>query len=355
MKIQMPLADDVFLEWLKKADDKTVQKKFGFRKSDPIQTSENIASVTKSAAFYFRTEIASPLPKGAQKPELVSLRKLTSKKFFLFRKPVDLAAWPHKDMMVLLFDQLNSVQCKKCSGKGAFTCDKCSGKGAFPCDKCKGEAQVKCKACEGAGKRILEMDVLVDLKKEKRTLEVQCPHCFGGGSAPCSKCDGLGKIGCNKCKGSAAKPCSDCDGYGIFFQIASGSVPVAQGHNSRLFVNKAFEQISKNPAEFQRLLESQRVDSIQIKSPKDLKDDDIARMLLMPKLEGDIKNAMNQCQKAFDNMAKAFHKGKDAEQPIPPIEVFPLLRLDVKTLKGARFEIYAIGSAQGCVILDRGF
>ncbi|MFX0113567.1 MAG: hypothetical protein ACFFB3_03385 [Candidatus Hodarchaeota archaeon] len=355
MKIQTPLADEVFLEWLKKSDDKKVQKKFGFRKSDPIQASENIDTVSKSTAFYFRTEISPPTPEGSQKTEEIPPRKLRSTKFFLFRKKVELDSWPYKDVIVPLFDQLNNVPCKKCKGKGAFACDKCKGKGAFACDKCKGDGAAKCKTCEGTGKRVLEVEVQIDLKKEKKPLEVQCPECFGGGTIPCPNCEGLGKIGCNKCKGSALRTCSDCDGYGLFFQVTSGSIPVAKGHSSRLFVNKTFERLSKNPEEFQNLLESHKVDSVQIKTPKELRDEDIARLMMLPKLEGDIAKVMDQCRKEFEGLEKDFQKGKDAEKPLSPIEVFPLLRLDVKTVKGAQFEIYAIGSDQGYVIMDRGF
>ncbi|MHA2272191.1 MAG: hypothetical protein ACXACI_10035 [Candidatus Hodarchaeales archaeon] len=357
MKMQSPLADDVFFEWLKKADDKTVKKKFGLGKNDPIQASENIDEVTKSAAFYFQTEVTPPSLKG-QKIEEVRPRKLRSVKFHLFQSQVAQEAWPYKELIVPLFDQLKHVQCKKCSGKGNLSCSSCKGQGIYSCDHCKGEGREKCKNCKGEGKERLEVEVIVDLKKDKKRLEVQCPDCYGAGSVSCSKCRGLGREECNKCKGSSLKACSDCEGYGILFQVASGPIPVApvaKGQSSsRIFVSKPFERISKKPGELQSLLESHHVDSIRMSAAKGLKDENLMDLLMLPKLESHVTKPMDQCRKEFDALDKAFRKGKGVEKPLSPLEIFPLLRLDVKTTKGARFEIYAVGSDKGYVILDRG-
>lgn len=352
MKMQSPLPDDVFFEWLKSSSSSTVKKKFGLEKKDPIQASENIDEVLKGAAFYFRTEIASVSPESSQKAEEVRPRKLTSIKFYQFRNQVAAESWPHKELSVPLFDQLKGEECKKCSGKGSLACDRCKGEGVYSCDRCKGEGKEKCKSCNGEGKEKLEVEVMVDLKKEKKRLEVQCPDCFGTGSVSCSKCGGLGREECNKCKGSSLKACPDCEGYGFLFQVVNGPVPIAKGQSSRVFVSKPFERVSK-PGELQRLLESHPVDSIQLKSPKDLKDEHLEELLMLPKLEATVTKPMDQCRKEWENLDKGFRKGKGAEKPLTP-EIFPILRLDVKTTKGARFEIYAVGSDKGYVILDRG-
>ncbi len=355
MVIQSPLPDDVFLTWLNKADDKKVKKKFGISKSAPIQVSENIKNVTKSVAFFFRTEILPISSKSSIKPEILPVGKLRSQKFYTFQNRIVADDWSNKDLEVLLFDQIKQDSCKKCSGKGVSSCDKCKGKGVFTCEKCKGEGKGKCSYCNGSGKQVIEVEVLVDLEKRKKQVETQCPECFGEGSLPCKKCGGLGRIGCDKCKGSAVKACSECDGYGVFFIVPYGPVPITKDTGYRIFVEKMFDRIQKDPEEFNRLLHIKKVDSIQIKSLNDLDENYMAKILMVPKLDGAVKKSMDQARKEFENMEKSFEKKKDIEKPISPIEIFPLLRLDVKTVKGATFEIYAVGSDQGYIILDRGF
>ena len=117
MSVKSPTSDEVLSKFINKTPAGKLEKKFGqsgvkFEKGN-IDLGESIETVVKSAAFFFRSEVASqPLSQTAQEEE-VDLKKLSKIKFYQFPKVVNQDNWKGKGN-VPMFNTIAGSSCSKC-------------------------------------------------------------------------------------------------------------------------------------------------------------------------------------------------------------------------------------------------
>ncbi len=176
LEVQAITSDEIFQEWLKKADGKTLKKFFEKKKVDfrreHVSAVETVYSVSKFIVVYFQKKIPEAFVAGADgKVETVTADKLHKYKFYDFKgKKVDFDQWKG-DTSVPFLASIRRVDCQKCHGSGTHNCDKCSGSGRVKCDKCDGSGKRSCSSCRGKGVVIIDLDVYdVNNKKTKTRL-----------------------------------------------------------------------------------------------------------------------------------------------------------------------------------------
>ncbi len=346
MSVKSPLSDDVFAKFVEKTSADKLEKKFGvkgvkFEKGN-ISAAESVKNVVKSAVFFFRSKFSPE--KAAKTSEEVDadLKKLEKTKFYQFKKNVNSLDWEGEQALPM-YDSISSVNCKKCVGKGYKNCEKCGGTGEIKCKKCEGKGSVKCKKCDGTGQLKIEIEVVdgnTD-KKDKKSMNYQCGECLGSGKIACSDCGGSAKSVCGDCKPNLGKIfCKECNGTGKHYKYRIESVPftIPKGeYIPHLFFKPEFEkQIGEELG-----LVINNVDGIYIKNLDNMDEKFIKAQLGY--WDGDIKSRMSSAK----NLFKELEKRKGPESPIFPIYLFPLLRLESKTVKGKKFDILSIGTEKG--------
>ncbi|MFX1450263.1 MAG: hypothetical protein ACFFCM_05450 [Promethearchaeota archaeon] len=346
MSIKSPVSDDVFTKFINKTTLDKLEKKFAVKgvKFDKahISAAESVSNVVKSAVFFFRSAFSPEKAKKLVTEEEADLKKLEKTKFYQFKKNVDPEAWKG-DETVPIYNTIAGVNCKNCAGKGFTDCEKCGGTGLIKCKKCEGKGLTTCKKCDGKGQLKIEIEVLdVDTdKKAKKTMNYQCPECYGAGKIPCSDCGGNAQSTCGNCKPNLGKlSCKECNGVGKSYKYKNESVPFILPKGE--FVPHLFfkPELEKHMGEeLSEVINS--VDGIYIKNLDEMDEKFIKAQLGY--WDGDIKSRMSSAKNVF----KELEKKKGPETPKFPIYLFPLLRLEIKTVKGKNFDIFSIGTEKG--------
>ncbi|NVM05095.1 MAG: hypothetical protein HWN67_22430 [Candidatus Helarchaeota archaeon] len=346
MSVKSPLSDDVFARFIDKTSAAKLEKKFAvkgvkFEKTN-ISAAESVKNVVKSAVFFFRSQFSPEKAAKTYEEVDADLKKLEKTRFYQFKKNVNPVDWNGEDTLPM-YDSISSVNCKKCVGKGYKNCDKCGGTGEIKCKKCEGKGLLECKKCKGTGQLKIEIEVVDEPadKKDKKPMNYQCGECLGSGKLACSDCGGGAKSVCGDCKPNMGKFfCKECNGTGKRYKYRRESIPfvVPKGE----FIPHLFfkPEIEKQIGEELGLVINS-VDGIYIKKLDEMDEKFVKAQLGY--WDGDIKGRMNSAK----NLFKELQKKKGPESPKFPIYLFPLLRLEVKTVKGKKFDILSIGTEKG--------
>ncbi len=351
MSIKSPTADDVFKRWLEHADLSKLEKAFSvkhvkFERSN-VSASESVKNVEKHAVFFFYSKIEPSIGKEAEK-KLVDIDELRKVTFYDFgNKQVDLTEWKDKNL-VPLYSSIKEISCSECDGKGFIACDKCKGSGTLECKKCKGTGSLICNACKGEKKLHLKLKVITaEGKKMDIEMPYNCDLCGGVGTIYCDNCAGTGKIDCDKCRGGTKTPCKKCKATGTLFEYTIGPVPFKPAVIPKLFFRPEFEKYLGKVID----KEFANIEGIVIKNYENLSERELTPQLGF--FNKEVNDKMKKARDTFRELEKKAAKG--GEKPQYPIYVYPLLKLDVESPKGKKFNIFSIGTERSYIVVDYGF
>ena len=350
MSMKSPLSDEVFSKWLARADLSKLEKYFSvkrvkFERSN-ISAAESVRNVEKHAIFFFRSKVDPSIARDVEK-KVVNIDELGKVTFYDFgNKQVDMTEWKDKKM-VPLYSSIREVECGGCKGKGYITCNKCGGSGTLECKKCKGKGSVQCNVCKGEGKLYTKLKVIRNGKKTKVEMPYNCDYCYGSGTLICDHCGGTGKVECSKCRGETRNPCKECKGTGTLYEYTIGPVPFKTAIVPHIFFRPEFEKHLANVID----REFANIEGIKITDYNNLTEKELTPQLGF--FNKEVKDKMNKAKSAFKDLEKKASKG--GERAEYPIYVYPLLKLDIVTPKGKKFNIFSIGTERSYVITDYGF
>ncbi|MFX0100504.1 MAG: hypothetical protein ACFFCS_13100 [Candidatus Hodarchaeota archaeon] len=347
--------DEVFIEWVNKADLKTLEKFFKKKKvdfkRDHVSVGETVKNVSKFIVVAFEKDVKEAMAGAAgEKTEKITANQLEKVKFWDFEgKKVKTEDWKEKAYEVPIYKTIKEVKCAKCGGTGSEKCKKCNGAGSVKCNKCDGKTKFQCGKCKGEKTVVYDLDISnAEGKKFKATKRPPCPECHGVGNYVCPDCSGIGKARCKACDSRGVTPCNDCKGYGIFYEYKIQPVPVLMEKKSAVvFYRKDVEKfISKTDVE--QNLSKRNILGIVLTNPDDLKEGKLKPELNYWTKESD--KICNEAKKEYKNLVK-----KKAVKEGAKITVFPALELDCESVKGKKFQIFGIGTSGSFVVLEAGF
>lgn len=350
MSMKSPLVDDVFSRWLARADLSNLEKLFSMKRvkfeRSNISAAESVKNVEKHAVFFFHSRIDPSITKNIEK-KMVNIDELTKMNFYDFgTKQVDTMEWKDKNL-VPLYSSIKEVNCSDCGGRGYITCDKCRGSGTLECKKCKGNRNVTCDACKGEKKLYVNLKVITDGNKTSIEMPYNCDVCGGVGTIFCDYCGGTGKVDCDKCHGRTQNLCMKCKGTGALFEYTIGPVPFKPAIVPNLFFRPEFEKHLAKVID----KEFANIEGIRIRDYDSLTEKELTPQLGF--FNKEVNDKMNKTKSAFKNLEKKAAKG--GEKPEYPIYVYPLLKLDIETPKGKKFNIFSIGTERSYIVTDYGF
>jgi hypothetical protein len=358
MKLATPDADEVFSRFLDRADSKRIKKTFGLEKN-AITAAENVRNIEKSAFLYFTSEVLAKKKQDKDqksKSDMISPSKIDDIIFYAFSGRVDIENWKGNDRVPTLKD-LEEVKCDKCGGKGTQKCKKCNDSRILTCKDCK-DGYNTCRRCDGKGKLTIELEIREvggrgDEKKKRERREHMCQECFGSGKISCRTCQGMAKIACYECKGNP-HACNNCGGFGFFYSVSDRPVPLAIQFRKEFysFMAKKDRWMLKDK-EYNKKLES--AETYNISEAKMLNEKNLRELFGVVNLDKDLQKNIDETKKTWENLEKDYEKGKSQEKPKQPISLIFLLRLDIETAKGKRFDIYALGGKDKYAIMTNGF
>ncbi|MFB0560433.1 MAG: hypothetical protein ACETWM_04220 [Candidatus Lokiarchaeia archaeon] len=350
MSMKSPLPDDVFSRWLARADLSNLEKLFSvkrvkFERSN-ISAAESVKNVEKHTVFFFHSRMEPSTTKGTEK-KVVNIDELVKTTFYDFgTKQVEMMEWKDKEL-VPLYSSIKEAYCSDCDGKGYIICDKCSGSGTLECKKCKGNRNVPCDARKGEKKLYVNLKVITDGKKTNIEMPYNCDICGGVGTLFCDYCGGNGKVDCHKCHGETKNPCKECKGIGTLFEYTIGPVPFKPAIIPNLFFRPEFEKHLAKVIE----KEFANIEGITIRDYNNLTEKELTPQLGF--FNKEVNDKMNNARLAFKNLEKKMAKG--GEKPEYPIYVYPLLKLDIETPRGKKFNVFSIGTERSYIVTDYGF
>jgi hypothetical protein len=306
VRIKTPNLDEIFEKWKQKAariDRKKMEKQFGTKGAifslDAISAAEYVKDTMKEAAIYFAVK-KSLGPVAKEKDEdIVTAPRVGRVQFYSFRGAgrIDKENW-NGDEKVPQFESIQAVPCKECRGKGYL--------------------EDKCKTCKGTGKIEETFTILVgeEQKKEKKPF-----------SYPCGACHGTG---------NRTEPCKECGGHKnlykyetlpVPFKTVVTGVPVLHSSAQTRYEKEIGEDLHK-------MIED--VEGIRFSNFKELESDAEASLGYWNK---NIKKTIGSAGSDY----KSYEKDKDA-QITTQIYLFPMIQMFCETKRGARFELYSLGS-----------
>ena len=294
-------------------------------------------------------------PAKKDKKEIKRVRSFDLRKidFYEFRSSVDPKQWKGKDV-VPFFSELEEKKCQKCNGSGTELCKRCKGNNFIECSTCKGSGKITCKECKGRGEVPIEINVFdQNNKKQRKTIHVQCPKCFGQKYSLCKDCWGTGKILCPSCKGNPVM-CKECQGTGVFFEYKLLPVPfdVKAEVIPQLIALKEDEKLLNVPDIKGKI---KTVDKVIFNSVKQLDEKALKELLGVPNLEKEQKNLLKNVINTFESKRKEYEKGKSLEKPLYPIELYFVLKMKCTTPKKKSFSLIAIGSKDRFTVVSPDF
>jgi hypothetical protein len=350
MSMKSPLSDDVFAKWLERADLGKLEKLFSVKRVKferaNISVAESVKNVEKHAVFFFHSRIEPSTEKEVEK-NVVNIDELSKVTFYDFgNKQVDLMEWKDKNL-VPLHSSIKEIECDECGGKGSIACDKCNGSGALACKKCNGSGNLTCPSCKGDRKLYLKLKVITEGKKKDLEMPYNCDACGGVGTIKCNDCGGTGKVDCDKCHGEGKNPCKQCKGTGTLFEYVTGAVPFKTAVIPNLFFRSEFEKHLAKVID----KEFANIEGIKINDYNSLNEKEITPYLGF--FNKEVEDKMNKAKAAFKDLEKK--AGKGGEKPEYPIYVYPLLKLDIQTPRGKKFNIFSVGTESRYIVTDYGF
>ncbi len=313
VRIKTPNLDAIFEKWKQQAgrkDRKQMEKQFGTKGSvftlDAISAAEYVVPpALKGAAIYFSIK-KSVAPAKGKEENLVMAPRVSKETYYSFKgKNVNKDNWKG-DEKVPVYESINAVPCKSCSGKGYI--------------------DEKCRSCKGSGKVEDNLNVLEgeDQNKVKKVFTYPCGECFG--------------------TGKVQNPCGECGGHKNLYKFEVQPVPfksVVTGipvlHSS--LQTKYEKEIGKD---LQDLIES--VEGIKFNNFKELEDKAEGSLGYWDKI---VKKTINSAGSDYKN----YEKDKDT-QIVTQIYLFPMIQLNCKSKKGSKFEVYSIGSETNFMIFS---
>ncbi len=312
VRIKTPNLDEIFEKWKQRAvrkDKKRMEKQFGTKGAvfslDAVSAAEYVKDTQKEAAIYFAIKkTIGTAPTGAEEKTVLAPR-VVRETFYSFKGEGKLNKENWKgDEKVPTYETIQAVSCKKCSGKGYV--------------------EEKCKTCKGTGKIEEKLTVLTgeEQKKETKPFSYPCGVCFGTGT--------------RKIK------CSDCEGHKSLFKYQILPVPFKTVVTGIPVLHSSAQ--TKYEKEIERDLHQiiEEVEGIRFNDFKDLESKAEASLGYWNK---NIKKTINSAGSDF----KSYSKDKEA-QITTQIYLFPMIQMFCETKKGAKFEIYSLGSANKFMI-----
>ncbi|MGQ9719878.1 MAG: hypothetical protein ACUVXA_00955 [Candidatus Jordarchaeum sp.] len=350
MSMKSPNSDDVFANWLARADLGKLEKLFSIKRvkfeRSNISAAESVKNVEKHAVFFFHSRVDPSITKDVEK-KVVNIDELAKATFYDFSgKEVDMTEWKDKNL-VPLYSSIKETSCTDCGGTGYITCDKCEGSGILMCKKCNGKGNLVCDACRGEKKLYVKLKVITDGKRTDIEMPYNCDICGGVGTINCDYCDGAGKVDCDKCHGEAKNPCKGCKGTGTLFEYIIAPVPFKPAIIPKLFFRPEFEKHLAKVID----KEFANIEGIKLRDYNSLTEKELTPQLGF--FNKDVNDKMNKAKSIFKDLEKKATKG--GEKPEYPIYVYPLLKLDVQTPKGKKFNIFSIGTERSYIVTDYGF
>ena len=312
VRIKTPNLDEIFEKWKQRSirkDKKKMEKQFGTKGAvfslDAVSAAEYVKDTQKEAAIYFAIKkTVGAVPKGSEEKTVLA-PKVTRETFYSFKgkSKVNKDNWKGDDK-VPTYETIQSVSCKNCSGKGYI--------------------ESKCKTCKGTGKIEEKLSVIIgeDQKKEVKPFSYPCGVCYG--------------------TGTSKEQCRDCGGhkntykYQILpapFKTVVTGIPVL--HSSAQ--TKYEKEIERD---LHQMIED--VEGIRFNDFKNLESK------AEPSLGYWNKNIKKTISAAGSDY-KTYSKDKEA-QITTQIYLFPMIQMFCETKKGAKFEIYSLGSANKFMI-----
>ncbi len=345
--VKPPSPDKVFLKWVSTVSDERLEELFSVKGIPFDRSSVSAAEFVKgverrmAALFFSRIETGSV----AASPKEDDYKGIVKVKFYSFpsgKLHPDLKI----DSRIPIFDSIESVECSECNGLGYYECARCEGEGYVRCSECDGSGRVMCEECDGEKEISLPLKVVVDGVETERELTVQCPTCFGSGSVVCPECSGLARVVCGDCKGEGKFPCRKCKGTGVIFTYKISPPPVS-GVNTYLFYSKpdVDNAIADEIGSRINEIEAVTVNDCDQLNKRDLK-------ILLGFYNKDVDEKAQKTKKMFRQLEKT--ADKRGETPQYPIYLFHVLRLDVTTSKGKKFQLFAAGNENKYIIVPFG-
>ena len=308
--VKTPNLDDVFEKWKNSAirkDKKKLEKEFGTKGAvfslNIISAAESVKNTMKEAAVYFAVRKVVESAKGKDQT-LLPATKVSKETFYSFKGAnVNKDNWKGNEK-VAMFESLQAVPCKTCSGKG-FTED-------------------KCKTCGGSGK--VEENVIVltgeEQKKEKKIFSYPCATCYGSGKS--------------------STLCKECGGHKNQYKFDILPVPFKKVVTGIPVLHSSAQ--TKYEKEIERDLHEliEEVEGIRFNSIKELQD----------KAEGSLGYWNKNIKKTISSAASDYksHEKDKSTQIATPVFLFPMIQLFCETKRGSKFEIYSIGSDKRFII-----
>ncbi|MFX1328855.1 MAG: hypothetical protein ACFE91_12070 [Promethearchaeota archaeon] len=306
VRIKTPNLDDIFEKWKQKAvrtDRKKMEKQFGTKGAvfslDAISAAEYVKDTAKEAAIYFAVKKSlGPAPKGKEE-NVVMAPRIGREQFYSYKGAgkVDKDEWKGNEI-VPHYESIQAVPCKNCKGKGYI--------------------EDRCKTCRGTGKIEETLTVLVgqEQKKEKKQFSYPCGACYGTGnrSEPCKECGGH-------------KSLYKYEKLPVPFQTVVTGVPVLHSSAQTKYEKEIGDDLHKMIEE---------VEGIKFSDFKELESKAEPSLGYWNK---NIKKTINSA----GNDYRSYTKDKDT-QITSQIYLFPMIQMFCETKRGARFELYSLGS-----------
>ena len=312
VRIKSPNLDEIFEKWKQRAvrsDKKKMEKQFGTKGAifslDAISAAEYVKDINKEIAIYFAIKKTVGEVKTKTEEKSVLPPKVARETFYSFKGKgkINKDDWKGDDM-VPLYETLKTIPCKNCNGKGYV--------------------ETKCKTCKGTRKIEEQLQVLTgeEQKKEVKPFSYSCGVCFG--------------------TGSHKEQCRDCGGYKNLYKYQILPVPFKTVVTGIPVLHSSAQ--TKYEKEIERDLHQmiEEVEGIRFNDFKELESKSEASLGYWNK---NIKKTISTAGSDY----KSYSKDKEA-QITTQIYLFPMIQMFCETKKGAKFEIYSLGSANKFMI-----
>lgn len=328
----MPSPEDIFNKWVDMLSDARFRGFFvekGARISrSQVSPAENIENINRRAIIAVFIKIKIPSKLGERRVKVSKIKKIE------FYDYDTLESIP-------IYRTLTKVVCDKCSGSGSLKCTKCGGTGRRRCSYCGGTGHIKCPECGGGGNVEITIKVWTGREsKEKRKISVTCPRCHGTGKIICRECHGVGNVPCSECGGSGRIPCDACDGHGHLIAFKVG--PIGSGERTLRYI--APKRLLKSRLLKETLQHLSKVGFLRLKDISDI-DPEKIRRITGYELEG-----VDEARKELERiMGKMMGRTKVVSVTI---RLYPVVELDIRTIKNKRTRIAGIGGVDNFVVVE---
>jgi RecJ-like exonuclease len=307
VRIKTPNLDDIFEKWKQRAvrsDKKKIEKQFGTKGAifslDAISAAEYVKDTQKEAAIYFAIKkTVGEVTKGTDENTVLP-PKVARETFYSFKGKgkINKNDWKGAEI-VPTYETLQTIPCKNCNGKGYV--------------------ETKCRTCKGTGKIEEKLQVLTgeEQTKEEKPFSYSCGLCWG--------------------TATIKEQCKDCGGYKNLYKYQTLPVPFKTVVTGIPVLHSSAQ--TKYEKEIERDLHQmiEEVEGIKFNDFKELESKSEASLGYWNK---NIKKTIGSA----GNDYKSYSKDKEA-QITSQIYLFPMIQMFCETKKGAKFEIYSLGSA----------